>query len=593
MNGTSGGPFLGVEHSVGGQAWRARPGDERLGLALAQRLALPEIIGRILAARGVALESAHDFLNPTLRTTLPDPSRLCDMNRAAERLADAIEAQESVAVFGDYDVDGASGSALLHRVLSALGAPPRLYVPDRISEGYGPNRRAFERLRAEGVRLILTVDCGASAYETLAWAEQAGLDVIVLDHHVCEAALPRAYAVVNPNRLDDTSGCGSLAAVGVAFLFAVALNRGLRARGAFGTRPEPDLLSELDLVALGTVCDQVALTGINRALVTQGLKVMAERRNLGLRALADVAGIEARPSAYHAGFVLGPRINAGGRVGRSDLGVRLLTSRSADEALTLAHELDALNAERQAIEAAVYEAALARIEAEAGRPDKAVLIVAGEGWHPGVIGIVAGRLVERYRRPVAVIALAEGVGKASARSVSGADFGAAVTAARQAGLLINGGGHPMAAGFTVAGERIGLLDEFLNARLGAGLRARAADSALRLDGALEVAAANLDLARQLEPLAPFGVGNAEPRFAVLRARLEFAKAVGGSHVRCAFKGAAGSYLQGIAFRSLATPVGQALLQRRGQAFHVAGRLRRDEYRGRERAQFFVDDLAEL
>lgn len=583
--------FLGVERSVGGRRWRARLSDDRISLALAQRLDLPEIVGRIMAARGVGLDEAEDFLNPTLRAALPDPSRLCDMDRAAERLADAVVADERIALFGDYDVDGATASALLARVLANLGAPPRVYIPDRLKEGYGPNAPALRRLKGEGAGVVVTLDCGTTAFDALEAGADDGLDTIVVDHHVCEPRLPKAFAVVNPSRLDDASGLQHLAAVGVAFLLAVALNRVLRARGFFRMRPEPDLLAELDLVALGTVCDLVALKGVNRALVAQGLKVMAERRNPGLRALADVAGLEARPGAYHAGFVLGPRINAGGRVGEADLGVRLLSCGNAEEALTLAHRLHGLNAERQVIEAQVLEEALARTAALPDAGQAPVVVAAAEGWHPGVIGIVASRLIERWRRPVAVVALKDGIGKGSARSIPGVDLGAAVIAARQAGLLIDGGGHPMAAGFTVEAAKLERLGAFLGERLAPQVAAAQAETALGLDGAIQVSAATTDLATSLERLGPFGIGNAEPRFAVVGARLQYADVVGEKHVRCTFAGPEGARLKAIAFRSVETAIGKALLQGAGAVFHVAGHLRHDDFRGGKRVQLFVDDLA--
>ncbi len=415
-----------------------------------------------MAARGITLETVDDFLTPTLRGLMPNPSTLTDMDKAAARLVRAVVGDESVAVFGDYDVDGATSAALLYRYLSAVSKPPRLYIPDRITEGYGPNAPALLRLHQEGARLVVTVDCGATAYQPLAAAAAAGLDVIVLDHHATEAELPQATAVVNPNRIDDRSGQGTLCAAGVTFLTVVALNRALRQAGWFRERPEPDLLGWLDLVALGTVCDVVPLIGLNRAFVAQGLKVMARRANVGLTALSDVAGLNTPPEAYHAGFVLGPRVNAGGRVGTADLGTRLLTTENPSEAQGLARRLDDLNSERRQIEVTVLDAALAQIGD--GDPGD-VVFVAGTDWHAGVIGIVASRLMERYRRPACVVSLTDGVGKGSGRSVRGVDLGAAVIAARQAGLLVSGGGHRMAAGFTVTSERIGDLRTFLRRRV--------------------------------------------------------------------------------------------------------------------------------
>ena len=584
---------LGVERSVSGRRWRTRLADARAGLAIAQRHDLPEIVARVLAARGVEADDVEAFLNPTLRSLLPDPSRLADMDTAAARLAHAMREGEAVAVFGDYDVDGATSAALLRRYFRAVGAEVRIYVPDRMSEGYGPNTGALLRLREDGAAVVVTVDCGITAFEPLEAAAEAGLDVIVIDHHVAEPRLPRGVAVVDPNRLDDRSGCGALAAVGVTFLLVVALNRVLRDAGWFAAgRDEPDLRQWLDLVALGTVCDMVPLTGVNRALVTQGLKVMAARGNPGIAALADVAGLTERPGAYHAGFVLGPRINAGGRVGKSDLGARLLGADDPDEAMAIAHRLEELNTERRAIERRVEAEAVAQIESE-GAGDAAIFAV-GEGWHPGVIGIVASRLVERYRRPAFVIALdADGLGKGSARSVPGVDLGAAVIAARQSGLLVNGGGHPAAAGLTVNRDGIGALREFLAERLAlrGGDAGVGAGAELGIDGTIAPGAATTDLIGLLGRAGPFGSGNPEPRLAVAGAHVVHADVVGQSHVRCTLAGEGKQRLQGIAFRSVDTAVGAALLNAQGAALHLAGHVRADNWRGRERVQLHIDDVA--
>jgi len=581
---------LGVERSATGRRWRPRLADARTALALAQRLDLPEIVGRVLAARGVDADGAEAFLNPSLRALLPDPSRLADMDVAVARLVRAVEGGETIAVFGDYDVDGATAAALLKRYLTAVGAPVRIYVPDRMAEGYGPNAPALKRLKDEGAALVVTVDCGISAHAPLAEAAEAGLDVIVVDHHVATPDLPVAVAVVDPNRLDDTSGCGQLAAVGVAFLVAVGLNRALRTAGWFAERPEPDLRQWLDLVALGTVCDMVPLTGVNRALVTRGLEVMARRSNLGLATLADVAGVNETPGAYHAGFILGPRINAGGRVGKSDLGARLLTTEDADVAIELAHRLEALNAERRVIEAGVEAAALGQIEDAGGAPTPIAFVV-GEGWHPGVVGIVASRIVNRYHCPAFVISVADGIGKGSARSIPGVDLGAAVIAANQAGLLVNGGGHPAAAGLTVEAGRIEELRGFLTERLAAQIAAQDTGPSLGLDGAIVVGAATTELVGVLRRIGPFGIGNAEPRFAVANCRVVYAGVVGERHVRCTLADESGARLGGIAFRSVDTPVGAVLLSAAGAPLHVAGHLRADNWRGRERVQLVIEDVA--
>jgi single-stranded-DNA-specific exonuclease len=588
--GIVGAAFLGVERSLCGRRWRQRPADPRHALAFAQRHGLPEIVGRVLAARGVAPEEAERFLAPRLRDQLPDPDRFRDMAKAAERVAAAVRAGELVAVFGDYDVDGATSSALLERFLRAAGGRVRVYIPDRRKEGYGPNLPALLRLKAEGAAVAVTVDCGITAFEVLEKASAAGLDVIVVDHHVAEAGLPKALAVVNPNRLDEAEGFGNLAAVGVAFLLAVAVNRALRQAGWYEARPEPDLLQLLDLVALGTVADVVRLTGLNRALVAQGLKVMRRRGNPGIAALADVGRVAERLDAYAAGFILGPRVNAGGRVGEAGLGARLLATDDPVEAAALAARLDGFNAERREIEARVLAAAIETVERETAPAP--LVFAAGEGWHPGVIGIVASRLKERYNRPACVVALENGVGKGSGRSVGGFALGAAVIAARQAGLLVNGGGHAMAAGFTVERGRLGALRDFLAARVEDAIGAERLLPELALDGAVAAGAATPELVATLERLAPFGAGNAEPRFALPDLRVARADVVGGAHVRAILMDAAGNArLKAIAFRCLETPLGKALLESGGAAYHVAGTLRADHWNGETRVQLCLDDAA--
>ncbi|MFQ5763607.1 MAG: single-stranded-DNA-specific exonuclease RecJ [Rhodospirillales bacterium] len=588
----AGGPdcFLGVKESLTGKRWIGREADDRQALALAQRLGVPEIVGRVLAARGVGLDGAETFLNPTLRELLPDPSRLKGMDAAADRLAGAVMGAEGIGIFGDYDVDGATSAALLTRFVAAAGGRSDTYIPDRLKEGYGPNAPALLKLKEGGASVVVTVDCGTTAVQPLEAAAAAGLDVIVVDHHAAEAALPRALAVVNPNRLDDESGLDQLAAVGVAFLLAVAVNRALREAGWYEGRPEPDLTQWLDLVALGTVCDVVPLTGVNRALVTQGLTVMAARQNPGLRALADVAGLKEPPGTYHAGFVLGPRINAGGRIGASELGTRLLGTDDADEAAEIARRLDDLNRERRAVERRVLDAALAEAE-KAGDDAGPLIIAAGEGWHPGVIGIVAGRLAERFNRPACVVALDGATGTGSGRSVAGVDLGSAVIAACQAGILVKGGGHQMAAGFTVARDRLAALRAFLADRIGARIREAGIRPSLYLDGAMKPSAASMNLLSSLEQVGPFGSGNPEPRFVIPAARLSYAAVAGDNHVRGTLTGAEGGRLQAISFNSLTTPLGQALLNSEGAPYHVAGRLRVNAWQGRTSAQLLIDDAA--
>lgn len=587
--------FLGVERSLTGRRWAERLSDERLALAMAQRHGLPEAICRLLAARSVGLDDVPDFLEPTLRKFLPDPLHLKDMAAAIERLVQAVRSGERIVVFGDYDVDGATSSALLLRFFRSVGANIGVYIPDRRKEGYGPNAPALAKLREEGASVVVTVDCGVTAHEPLLEAQRVGLDVIVIDHHQAEIALPPAVAVVDPNRIDEGSPHKQLAAVGVAFLLAVGVNRALREAGWYGdARLEPDLRRWLDLVALGTVADVVPLTGVNRALVRQGLRVMAERGNAGLAALADVARLREPPGAYHLGFLLGPRVNAGGRVGQADLGARLLASDDPHEVGALAIRLDEFNAERRAIEREVLDQAIARVEGSYG-PDRqalpAALVVESEGWHVGVIGIVASRLVERYGRPAFVIGMDGDVGKGSGRSVRGVDLGAAVIAARQQGLLLNGGGHAMAAGLTVARDKVAALTAFLDERLAPQLGAAPAVRELGIDAALAPAAATQELVAMVERAGPFGAGNALPRFALTGVRVDYAQPVGEGHVRCTLVGQQRGRVEAIAFRAGQSALGPALLDRARPVLHVAGALRVDRYNGRESVRLQIDDAA--
>jgi single-stranded-DNA-specific exonuclease len=586
--------FLGVERSVCGRRWRARAADGGEAAAIAERLALPEIVARLLAQRSIGLAEAPGFLAPRLRELLPDPAHLRDMMPAVERLVRAIRGGERVVVFGDYDVDGATSAALLLRFFAAVGGDASVYVPDRLREGYGPNAPALLRLKAEGAAIVVTVDCGATAHDALAAAADAGLDVIVVDHHVSEPLLPRALALINPNRLDETSPHGALAAVGVAFLLVVALNRALREAGWYDDRAEPDLLQWLDLVALGTVCDVVPLTGVNRALVAQGIRVARNGANPGLRALAAVGRVTSPLDTYHLGFVLGPRVNAGGRVGAADLGARLLATDDPALAAELATRLDGYNRERREIEARTLEAAIAAVEA--GPQSPALVFVTAQGWHPGVIGIVAARLKERYERPACVVALSsstgDGIGRGSGRSVPGVALGPAVIAARQAGLLVNGGGHAMAAGFTVAAGHLDALREFLAARLGDGRGGEPLVPELAIDGALSAAGAVAGLIDHLDALAPFGAANPEPRFAFPGLVVAHVAPVGTGHLRCTLADALGpARLKAIAFRVAETPLGEFLAAARGRAVHLAGHLRRDDYRGGDAVQLVVDDAA--
>ncbi len=580
----------GVSRSILGQPWRWRGGDADARDAGFQP---DDLVDQLLMARGVAREDLALHRTPTLRGFMPDPSAFRDMDKAAGRLADAVERGESVTVFGDYDVDGATSAALLIRLLRDLGLAAAAYIPDRLMEGYGPSGEALVKIAEGGASLIVTVDCGAQAFEALAMAREAGVDVLVVDHHQCASRLPEAFALVNPNRLDESdegAAHGHLAAVGMAFLLGAALLRTLRTRGFFAGREEPKLIELLDLVALGTVADVARLRGLNRAFVTQGLKVMAGRRNIGLAALADVARLTRAPECRDLGFALGPRINAGGRVGKSDLGVRLLTTEDPEEARTIAAELDRLNEERRGIEAAVSEAA----EALSGAQDnRAVAIVAATGWHPGVIGIVAGRLKEKLHRPAIVVALGEdGVGKGSGRSISGVDLGAAVLAAKESGLLIAGGGHAMAAGLTVAPGGVDALGAFLDERLAADVARSRDDRALLLDALLAPGGVNAAYCDALEAGGPYGAGWPGPHVAAGPVSIVKADVVGNGHLRVIAAGADGRRIKAIAFRMADSALGEALLAAPPhRKLWLAGRLKRDDYTGGGAAELHLEDAA--
>jgi single-stranded-DNA-specific exonuclease len=581
---------LGVTESLTGRFWRGRGAEtDRLGLGLAQRLNVPDIVGQILAARGVAIDDAADFLTPTLRALLPDPDRMIDMREAAERLAHAISTGETIAVFGDYDVDGACSTALLTLFLRDLGCPVLPYVPDRLREGYGPNAAALLSLADRGATLIVCVDCGTAAGETLATL-QGRADVIVLDHHKAEGPPPPVLATVNPNRLDCTSGLRHLCAAGVAFMAAIATLRLLRQRGAFAARPEPDLKLLLDLVALATVCDVMPLTGLNRALVVQGLKLMGGRHRIGINALLDVAQTRDRPTAMTCGFALGPRINAGGRISEADLGLQLLLCDDPLQARLLAERLDAVNRQRQSVEAHVLDAAMdaAALQMEQGR---AVLMVSGASWHPGVVGIVAGRLREKFNRPACVGGYADAIIKGSGRSVPGIDLGAAILAARQSGLLHTGGGHAMAAGFSLAPDREAAFQDFMCDRLAAVLHLPPKPH-LDIEAVLSPAGATLELARGLGRLAPFGAGNDEPTLVLPNVRVAKLDRLGndGNTLRAMLDGG-GARVKALLFRAGDGPVAQALLDPAGGLLHIAGHLRAESWNGRESVGFMVQDAA--
>ncbi len=578
-------PYLGVSRSLLGRVWIGpSPATERMGAAIAREIGMPELVGRVLAARGVTPEAAADYLEPKLRDLLPDPATLRDMEKAAARLARAVLKGERIAIFGDYDVDGAASSALLLDWLRAQGRDATLYIPDRIDEGYGPNTPAMTAL-GKAHDLVICVDCGTLSFEPVAAAQAAGAEVIVADHHLAGETLPACAALVNPNRNDDASGAGHLCAAGVVFLLLVEANRRLRAEGRQG----PDLMAALDLVALATVADVAPLTGVNRAFVRQGLKVMAARRRPGLRALADIAGLDRPPTAHHLGYLLGPRINAGGRIGKADLGARLLSAGGDEEAAGLAAELDRLNGERRRIEAEALEEAVARVEARG--PVGTLVWAAAGGWHPGVLGIVAGRLRERFDRPAVALAIADGAATGSARSVEGADIGAAVLALARDGVILRGGGHRMAAGLTVAEDRLEEAMAALAARIEAEIGPAPPPSALHVDGVLSAQAATPELVEALEAAGPFGQAAPAPRVALPGMRVASARRMGTDHLALTIADPAGGRLDAVLFRAFATPLGAALEDRGGGPTHLAGRLEIDEWGGRRRARLRIEDAA--
>jgi single-stranded-DNA-specific exonuclease len=605
--------------SLLGKNWSLKSVNESQIQHMLQQHPVSELLSRLLVLRGVSVEAAQNFLNPKIRDFLPDPFHLKDMDKAVKRTIEAISSGQKICIFGDYDVDGATSSALLKRFFADIGVDVQIYIPDRIIEGYGPSVEAMHKIKASGASLVITVDCGAMAFEALAAAKEVGLDVIVLDHHMGGESLPEAVAVVNPNRLDETTEYRYLAAVGVSFLFIVGVSLGLDPRVSTDSRDpriksegsKVNLLQYLDLVALGTVCDVMPLVGLNRAFVSQGLKVMAKRNNTGLRTLSDTARISTRPSCYHLGFVIGPRINAGGRVGRADLGSRLLSSNSEEEAGNISLELERLNAERRDIEASVLEEAIIMVERslfpagltpESGRgtenpessPEENLIFVAGQGWHPGVMGIVASRLKERYQKPVAVIALNDGLGKASCRSVRGVDFGGKIVEAKLQGLLEAGGGHAMAAGFTVLEDKIDELRSFLNESMAKEYQIFTENYSSEYEAEITTSGLTLDMVREMHKLAPFGAGNYEPMIRIDELFVLQAKALGQKHVSCLLAPTKTSYggsaIRAIAFNCLENPLGRILMSSIPEKISVIGYAQINEWQDRENVQIVIQDV---
>lgn len=590
-------PYLNVRTSARGLTWQDRlpRTAHTTATAISQQHNLPELLGRVLAARGATLDNVETLLNPTLKALMPDPSSLQDMDRAADRIADAIIQKETIAAFGDYDVDGGSSSALVRRFLRHHGLDCRIYIPDRIFEGYGPNPEAIESLVADGAKLIITLDCGTTSYQPLAHAKKLGVDVIVLDHHQADESLPEAFALVNPNRQDDLSGLGNLCAAGITFMTLVATTRVLRNRGYYDNScRQPDLLELLDLVALATVCDVVPLIGLNRAYVARGLEIMRNRHNIGIRSLLDVAGISQPPTTYSLGFVIGPRINAGGRIGDAALGAKLLSTIEESEAQRLAELLDRLNKERRAIEQEILDAAMTAATLKVEQmPDVPIIILGSESWHKGVVGLVASRLTERFRRPSCVISWEKGgFGTGSLRSVPGVDVGAAVRSSLAEGLLVKGGGHAMAAGLTVSTEKFDKLEEILCEKLAKSASRMLRSAVLEIDGALTPSSVDDNLITLLERAGPYGQSNPQPRFAIPSVYVKFAKTVGTSHIRCILESGDGSRIDAIAFRAAGQPIGDLLLNAAGLPLHIAGSVRKDTWGGRARFEIQIEDAAD-
>lgn len=578
------------EKSLGGNIWKLSPCDERMAEAVAQRYRLPPLVARVLNVRGVSIDDVPGFMDPRLQNLLPDPFCLKDMEKAALRIAEAVVKKQKVAVIGDYDVDGATSSSVLRLFLESVGIEPVIHIPDR-EEGYGPSCRAIDEFSALGIDLVITVDCGTTAFDTFEYAATKDMDVIVLDHHEAEVRLPKAYAVVNPKRLDDDSVdyLKYMAAVGVVFVTVVAVNRELRRQNFYNEqKPEPQLMQWLDLVALGTVCDVVPLKGLNRAFVRQGLKVMSRRGNPGLKSLIDKANITEAPNAFHLGYVLGPRINACGRVGDAALGNRLLCTKDEFQAQLLAEKLGEFNEQRKDIENYVLLKAIEMLE---GTPQTyPVAFVAGDDWHQGVIGIVAGKLKERYNLPAFVMSIEADEVKGSARSIPQVDLGALIIAAKEQGLITKGGGHTMAAGFSLNQDKIDAFHDFVGRYVSEKIGGEAIVPVLDVDGVLDVGGATVEMAESLERLEPFGSGNAEPKLMLRSVRINKPSVIGSGHVRCFLSSNMGGSLKAIAFRVADNDIGNAMLNSRGDVYDVVGVLRRDNWQGRNSVQFIIEDM---
>ncbi len=584
--------FLDIENSLGGNLWVARSCDERISEAVSQRYNMPEILSRILVSRKVSMDEVDDFIEPKLNRLLPNPSSLKDMDKATDYVANLIMQKAKIGILGDYDVDGATSSALLKIFFDALRIEAKVYIPDR-DEGYGPSNQAFDYFMGEKITNVIAVDCGTTAFEPLQYAFDNGIKTIVIDHHEAETKLPKAFAVINPKRVDEEPNNPSriMAAVGVSFMFAVGVNRSLREKGFYKNgAKEPDLMGLLDLVALGTVCDVVPLLGVNRAYVKNGLKVMAKRGNFGITALQDKCKIDSAPNAFHLGFMLGPRINACGRVGQANFGYRILSSQSYEEAMKIAEMLDAFNEERKDVEAAVLYDAIEMVESSAEH-DMPLVFAYGDNWHHGVIGIVAGRLKERYRLPAFVMGVEGDEVKGSARSITGVDIGVAVMAAKERGILTKGGGHIMAAGFSLHKSRLAEFKAFLSEHIKKQLGDKEITPMIEIDGAIDIRGATPELVERLETLAPFGASNPEPKIVITNVKVGKSDIVGSGHVRCYLSGSAGGRIKAMAFRAADSDIGNMLLKNNGESLHIAGTLQKDNWMGKNDVQMIISDVA--
>ena len=580
--------------SVNKFRWRLFKHNEREVATISQRFALPDIIAKIICARGVAFDDIANYINPQIRNLLPSPFILKDMDKAVERIVRAINAGETIGIFGDYDVDGATASAILYRFLYDVGMKNVfIHIPDRQSEGYGLNNLGLQELKDKGASLVVSVDCGITGFAPVDWANANGIDIVIADHHEAETRIPSAVAVVDPKRVDDDSNLNYLAACGVVFLLTVALNKTLRDQGFYRNKgiSEPDLFSYLDLVAFGTVCDVVPLVYANRAFVTVGVKVMAKRQNVGLKALCDVSGVNASPTVYHLGYVLGPRINAGGRVGNSSIGASLLTTRNPLTADNLATRLNNFNTERKDIESVVLNEAFETVSREI-KPDDNFVFVSGHNWHTGVIGIIAGRIKERYNLPTLVATIDEnGVANGSGRSIPEIDLGSAIIKAKELGILTEGGGHSMAAGFTLKQERIEDFKHFLHDYIDKSTKSQKIIPVLNIDSVVDITGINDELIKKLSILEPFGTANEEPRFAVLNAKLTGSDALTGGHIRCYFASDNGRSISAICYKAIDTEMGEILLSKIGCRFRLAGKIRANDWNGKHYIQFVIEDIA--